>query len=56
MWRPQLRDPADEIVLEAAANGQAAAIVTFNLRDFGLAPRQFGIEVLTPVEVVRRIS
>ena len=56
MWRPQLRDPADEIVLEAAANGQAAAIVTFNLRDFGLVPRQFGIEVLTPVEVVRRIS
>src|ERR1700733_12847613 len=30
MWRPQLRDPADEFVLEAAVNGQAAAIVTFN--------------------------
>jgi predicted nucleic acid-binding protein len=29
MWRPQLRDPADEMVLEAAVNGQAAAIVTF---------------------------
>ena len=55
MWRPQLRDPADELVLEAAVNGQAAAIVTFNRRDFGTAPARFGIEVLTPVETIRRI-
>src|SRR4029077_3926088 len=26
MWRPQLRDPADELVLEAAVNGQAKAL------------------------------
>lgn len=56
LWRPQLRDPSDEIVLEAAANGRAAAIVTFNRRDFGVAPKPFGIDVLTPVETVRRIS
>jgi predicted nucleic acid-binding protein len=55
MWRPQLRDPGDELVLEAAANGRAAAIVTFNRRDFGTVPLQFGIEVLTPMEAVRRI-
>lgn len=36
MWRPQLRDPADELVLDAAVNGRAAAIVTFNRRDFGV--------------------
>jgi hypothetical protein len=34
-WRPQLRDTADEMVLEAAANAQAHAIVTYNLRNFG---------------------
>lgn len=56
MWRPQLRDPADEFVLEAAANGRADAIVTFNLRDFGTAPSQFGVQVLGPVDIVRRIS
>ena len=28
--RPQLRDPGDELVLEAAVNGQADAIATFN--------------------------
>ena len=55
MWRPQLRDPADELVLEAAVNGQAAAIVTFNRRDFGVVPARFGIDVLTPAEAIRRI-
>ena len=25
MWRPQLADPADELVLEAAVNGRASA-------------------------------
>jgi putative PIN family toxin of toxin-antitoxin system len=56
LWRPQLRDPADEFVLEAAINGQADALVTFNLRDFGSVPGQFGIEVLTPSEAFRRIK
>ncbi len=55
MWRPQLRDPGDELVLEAAVNGRAAAIVTFNRRDFGAAPARFGIDVLTPAEAIRRI-
>jgi len=56
LWRPQLRDPADQFVLEAAINGRAVAIVTFNRRDFGAVPIRFGIEVLTPGETLRRIS
>jgi putative PIN family toxin of toxin-antitoxin system len=56
IWRPQLRDPADEFVLEAAVNGGAAAIVTFNRRDFGMVPARFGIELLTPAEAIRRIE
>src|ERR1700730_14002305 len=55
MWRPQLRDAADEFVLEAAVNGQAAAMVTFNRREFGGAPAGVGIDVLTPAETIRRI-
>jgi putative PIN family toxin of toxin-antitoxin system len=55
MWRPQLRDPADELVLEAAVNGQAKALVTFNRRDFGAVPAQFGIDLPTPAEAIRRI-
>ncbi|MDT0497892.1 PIN domain-containing protein [Algiphilus sp. W345] len=53
-WRPQLSDPADEMVLETAVNGQANALVTFNQRDFGKAPGQFGIELLLPSEALRR--
>ena len=56
MWRPRLRDPADEMVLETVANGRAAAIVTFNQRDFGAVPLQFGIELLTPAVALRRIK
>jgi putative PIN family toxin of toxin-antitoxin system len=56
MWRPQLRDPEDEFVLEAAVNGRAAAIVTFNGRDFGDAPARFGIDVLTPSRAHARIG
>lgn len=55
LWRPLLRDPADEFVLEAAANGRAAAIITFNQRDFGAVPLQFGVEVLSPITALRRI-
>jgi predicted nucleic acid-binding protein len=56
IWRPMLRDPGDELVLEAAANGRASAIVTFNQRDFGVIPVQFGVEVLTPAIALRRIK
>lgn len=55
LWRPQLRDPNDEMVLEAAVNGQADAIVTFNLRDFLPAANRFGIEVARPGDIIRRL-
>ncbi|TWB14044.1 putative PIN family toxin of toxin-antitoxin system [Nitrospirillum amazonense] len=51
-WRPQLADPADELVLEAAVNGQADALVTHNIRDFGPAAR-FGVPVLRPAEFLQ---
>jgi putative PIN family toxin of toxin-antitoxin system len=46
LWRPQLRDPDDEMVLEAAVSGRAD-IVTFNERDFSAVDR-LGVRVLTP--------
>ncbi len=48
LWRPQLRDPGDEMVLEAAVNGQAQAIVTFNIRNYGDAATQFGVGLWLP--------
>lgn len=55
LWRPQLRDPGDEMVLETAVNGRADALVTFNVRDFGSVPERFGIGVMVPREAIRRI-
>ncbi|MGD0347594.1 MAG: PIN domain-containing protein [Terracidiphilus sp.] len=55
-WRPQLRDPGDELVLEAAVNGRASAIVTFNERHLREAQASFDIEVLRPGEVLRRLG
>ena len=55
-WRPQLHDPGDELVLEAAINGRASAIVTFNERDLREARISFDIEVLRPGEILRRLK
>src|ERR1035437_7248094 len=55
-WRPQLHDPGDELVLEAAVNGRAAAIVTFNEKDLREARQSFGIEVIRPGEALKRID
>jgi putative PIN family toxin of toxin-antitoxin system len=56
LWRPQLRDPNDEMVLEAAVNGRADALVTFNVRDYGTAAARFGVAVLLPREAIARIK
>lgn len=55
LWRPRLRDPDDDMVLEAAVNGRADAIITFNGRDFGTAPGEFGVAIARPDELLRRI-
>ncbi len=54
-WRPQLRDPDDEIFLECAVNGMARGIVTFNKADFFPAAERFGMALLTPGELVRAL-
>lgn len=56
LWRPQLRDPGDEMVLETAVSGRADAIVTFDIADFGAAPRRFGLEILLPKDALRRLK
>jgi putative PIN family toxin of toxin-antitoxin system len=56
LWRPRLRDPADEMVLETAVNGMADCLVTFNLKHLNEAARAFGIRVLKPSEAWREVS
>ena len=52
LWRPFVRDPDDDMVLEAAVNGNADAIVTFNRRDFAGATEAFGTPVLSPSDAL----
>ena len=54
-WRPALPDASDDMVLEAALNGGANAIVTANERDFRECGR-FGLGVLTPRACVKEIE
>jgi len=53
--RPLLRDPNDEMVLEAAVNGGCRYVVTFNKRDFAGA-RSYGISVVSPGEFLTIIG
>ncbi|WP_084080558.1 putative toxin-antitoxin system toxin component, PIN family [Edaphobacter aggregans] len=55
-WRPHLRDANDEMVLEAAMNGRADAIVTHNRRDFLSVIHEFRLRILSPAEALEEIS
>lgn len=51
-WRPYLRDPGDEFVLELAIAARCGYIITFNQRDF-VGTDRFGIRVVTPGEFLQ---
>lgn len=55
LWRPLLRDPKDDMVLEVAVAGGCDVIVTYNVGDFGGA-EQFGIRVIRPLDFLREIG
>jgi putative PIN family toxin of toxin-antitoxin system len=56
LWRGRLRDANDDMVLDAAINGRADTIVTFNRRDYGSVPEEFGISLRAPRDVLKRIA
>jgi len=57
LWRPNLRDEADNHLVELAVAGGAQAIVTRNKRDFrGMQLRFDDLAVLTPAECLRRTT
>ena len=56
LWRPNLRDEADNHVLELAVAGGAEAIITKNTRDFIGGDLVFpGIRIVTPAEILKEI-
>ena len=55
-WRPQLSDPKDEMVLEAAVNAGNVPLITHNIRDFIIATKRFELTLLTPGQFLRSIA
>jgi putative PIN family toxin of toxin-antitoxin system len=56
LWRPVLRDPDDDMVLEAAVNAGASAIVTFNKRDFMPEADRFSLAIWSPGDLLRQLE
>ncbi len=53
LWRPYLKDPKDDLVLEVAVESESKIIVTYNKKDFSGVDK-FGIEILTPKEFLEK--
>ncbi len=47
LWRPFLRDPKDDMVLELAVKARCEFIITYNARDF-VGIEQFGLRTTEP--------
>lgn len=57
LFRPNLRDEADNHVLELAVTSGAAAIVTYNVADFARGELRFpDLRILTPADCLRTDS
>jgi predicted nucleic acid-binding protein len=54
LWRPNLRDPGDDLVLELAVAAGCEAVVTHNVRDFRGAER-LGVRVATPGQFLQEL-
>ncbi|MBN2425608.1 MAG: putative toxin-antitoxin system toxin component, PIN family [Calditrichaceae bacterium] len=55
LWRPYLKDPKDDFILELAIESHSEIIVTYNKDDF-IGVDKFGIKVLTPKEFLKKIG
>jgi len=55
LWRPQLKDPGDDFVLEIAVAANCDAIVTHNLRDFAASSR-LGVRAISPAQFLAVIG
>ena len=55
LWRPFLRDPMDDMILELAVESDADLIVTYNLRDFQGVDK-FGLRAIPPIQFLRELG
>lgn len=55
LWRPCLKDPKDDMLLELAVASNSDFIVTFNVKDF-VGAENFGVKAVTPKEFLEKIG
>jgi putative PIN family toxin of toxin-antitoxin system len=55
LWRPFLKDPRDDHVLELAVAAECEIIVTHNVRDFA-GSQHFGVSIATPAQYLDSIG
>lgn len=55
LWRPYLRDPNDDFVLEVAVAARASHIVTHNVRHF-VGSESFDVRPVTPATFLAEIG
>ena len=53
-WRPTSPDSGDEHVIDCGMNANAA-IITSNVKDFKVAMKTLGLQVMTPVEFLTKL-
>ena len=52
-WRPAVRDPKDDHLLELAWHANCEYIVTYNIRDF-VGSDKFGVQPIRPLDFLKR--
>lgn len=56
LWRPELNDPGDDMVLELAVTANCQYLITYNVADFKSIKKKFGITAITPKEFLQMIG
>lgn len=55
LWRPFLKDPKDDMILELAVEARCDFIISFNKKDFA-GSEKFNIEIVTPKAFLKMIG
>jgi predicted nucleic acid-binding protein len=55
LWRPFLRDPKDDLVLELAVASRSSEIITYNIKDFEGIER-FNVRAIRPADFLSELG
>ncbi len=57
LWRPNIKDEADNFLIELAVAGNAKYLITNNIRDFAHAELKFpDLKIITPENLLKTLS